>query len=69
MSSPWLSESEVGNATTAILLGPVEEEYILAETERFSSGVLLISPNYKPLNHKLIHYLEAGESRQMIGIN
>ncbi len=66
MSSPWLSESEVGNATTAILLGPVEEEYILAETERFSSGVLLISPNYKPLNHKLIHYLEAGESRQMI---
>ena len=61
MSSPWLSETDVENATTAILLGQVAEESILHEIEQFPSGVLLISLKTKPYGSVLkpLQYLDA----------
>lgn len=68
MSSSWLSETDVENATTAILIGQVAEESILQEIEQFPSGVLLISLKTKPHGSVLkpLQYLDAKASSSTI---
>ena len=68
MSSSWLSETDVENATTAILLGQVAKESILHEIEHFPNGVLLISLKTKPYGPVLkpLQYLDAKASPSTI---
>ncbi len=66
MSSSWLSETNVENATTAILLGQVSEESILQEIEQFQGGVLLISLKTKPPMFKPLQCLHAKSSPSTI---